>query len=87
MRELGFADFAVRIWYVFVMPAGTSQDVVNRVQDAFAKALADPAIAANLASRGYITEVRNSAEAGAFLKAEAARWKKVVQENNITSLD
>jgi tripartite-type tricarboxylate transporter receptor subunit TctC len=87
MKELGFGDFAPRIWYVFLMPAGTPHDVVNRVQDAFSKAMADPAIAANLASRGYITEVRNAAEAGAFLKAEAARWKKVVQENAITSLD
>ena len=87
MKELGFGESAPRIWYVFLMPAGTSADAVNRVQDAFAKALADPAIQANLSARGYITEIRTSAEAAAFLKAEAARWKKVVQDNGITSLN
>ena len=87
MKELGFGDFAPRIWYVFVMPAGTSADTVNRVHDAFAKALADPAIQANLSARGYITEIRSPAESAAFLKAEAARWKKVVQDNGILSLN
>ena len=51
MKELGFGDSAPRIWYVFLMPAGTSADAVNRIQDAFAKALADPAIQANLSAR------------------------------------
>jgi tripartite-type tricarboxylate transporter receptor subunit TctC len=87
MKELGFGDSAPRIWYVFLMPAGTSADAVNRIQDAFAKALADPAIQANLSARGYITEIRTSTEAAAFLKAEATRWKKVVQDNGITSLN
>ena len=87
MKELGFADFAPRIWYVFLMPAGTSVDVVKRVQEAFTKAMADPAIQSNLSARGFITEIRTSVEAAAFLKAEAVRWKKVVQDNNITSLN
>ncbi|MBU3740072.1 MAG: tripartite tricarboxylate transporter substrate binding protein [Rhodoferax sp.] len=87
MKELGFADFAPRIWYVFLMPTATSPQVVQRVQEAFAKALADPAIAANLNARGFITEVRNSAEAATFLRTESARWKKVVQDNGIKSLD
>jgi tripartite-type tricarboxylate transporter receptor subunit TctC len=87
MKELGFADFAPRIWYVFLMPAGTSGEVVNRVQDAFVKAMADPAVMSNLNARGYIAEVRTSSEAATFLKAELVRWKKTVQENNITSLD
>jgi tripartite-type tricarboxylate transporter receptor subunit TctC len=87
MKELGFADPAPRIWYAFLVPAGTSTEVVNRFQDAFAKAVMDPAVLSNLNARGYIAEVRSSTEISGFLKAESARWKKVIQENNITSLD
>jgi tripartite-type tricarboxylate transporter receptor subunit TctC len=87
MKELGFGDFSPRIWYAFLVPAGTKPEVVSRIQDAFAKAVTDATVLANLNARGYIAEVRGSAEAAAFLKAESARWKKVIQENNITSLD
>lgn len=87
MKELGFGDFSPRIWYAFLVPAGTKPEVVSRIQDAFAKAVTDATVLVNLNARGYIAEVRGSAEAAAFLKAESARWKKVIQENNITSLD
>jgi tripartite-type tricarboxylate transporter receptor subunit TctC len=87
MKELGFADFAPRVWYVFLMPAGTSAEVIGRVQDAFVKAMANPAVQSNLSARGFITEIRTSLEAAAFLKAESARWKRVVHENNISSMD
>ncbi|MBK9607851.1 MAG: tripartite tricarboxylate transporter substrate binding protein [Betaproteobacteria bacterium] len=87
MKDLGFADFAPRIWYAFLVPAGTPADAVARMQDAFAKALADPTVQERLSARGYISEVRGSADVSAFIKAEAARWKMVVKENNITSED
>ena len=60
---------------------------MSRIQDAFAKAVTDATVLASLNARGYIAEVKESAEAAAFLKAESARWKKVIQENDITSLD
>ena len=62
-------------------------EAVSRIQDAFAKALADPTVQERLSARGYISEVRGSADVSAFIKAEAARWKMVVKENNITSED
>ena len=87
MKDLGFADFAPRLWYAFLVPAGTPAEAVSRIQDAFAKALADPAMQERLRARGFEAEVRGSAEISAFIKAEAARWKVVVKENNVTSED
>lgn len=86
-KELGFADLTPRLWYAFFVPAGTRQEVVSRLQDAFSKAARDPAVLSMLEPRGYISEVRGSADTSAFLKSELARWKKVVQENHITALD
>jgi tripartite-type tricarboxylate transporter receptor subunit TctC len=87
MKELGFGDFTPRIWYVFLLPAGAKPDVVARFRDAFAKAVMDPGIQAQLKARGYIPEAKSTAETTAFVKSEYVRWKKVAQENGISSLD
>lgn len=87
MKELGLSDFAPRIWYAFLVPTGTPAEVVSRLQDAFAKAVTDPSLQERLNAAGFAVEVKGSADTAAFIKTEAARWKKVVQENNITSQD
>ena len=87
MKELGFADLTPRIWYAFLLPAGAKSEVVARVQDAFAKAVIDPGIQTQLMARGFIPEARSTADTTAFIKSEYARWKKVAQENNISTLD
>ena len=87
MKELGFADLTPRIWYAFLLPAGSKPEVVARVHDAFAKAVMDPGIQTQLRARGYIPEARSTADTTAFIKSEYVRWKKVAQENNISTLD
>jgi tripartite-type tricarboxylate transporter receptor subunit TctC len=87
VKELGFADFTPKVWYAFLVPAGTRPEIVTRYQDAFAKAVSDPAVLSSLTARGYVPEIRGSTETAAFLKAELARWRKVTQENGITNLD
>jgi tripartite-type tricarboxylate transporter receptor subunit TctC len=87
MKELGLSEFAPKIWYAFLVPSGTPPDAVSRLHDAFAKAVADPSVQERLIALGFSPEVKGSAETAAFIKAEAARWKKVVQENSITSQD
>jgi len=87
LKELGFADFAPRIWYAFLVPSATPDEAVSRLYDAFAKALADPTVRERLTTLGFTPELRGSADTGVFIKAEASRWKKVVQENNITTQD
>jgi len=87
MKELGLGDFNPRIWYAFLLPAGAKPDVVARFHDAFAQAVMDPGIQAQLTARGYIPEAKSTAETAAFIKSEYMRWKKVVQENGVTALD
>ncbi|CAN7344424.1 tripartite tricarboxylate transporter substrate binding protein [Variovorax sp. LjRoot178] len=87
MKELGFGDLTPRIWYAFLLPAGSKPEVVARVHDAFAKAVMDPGIQTQLRARGYIPEALSTADTTAFIKSEYARWKKVAQENNVSSLD
>jgi tripartite-type tricarboxylate transporter receptor subunit TctC len=87
MKELGFADFTPKIWYAFLVPSGTPADTVTRLHDAFAQAVRDPVVQQKLNGLGFTPEVRTGAEVAAFMKSEAGRWKKVVQDNNVTNQD
>jgi tripartite-type tricarboxylate transporter receptor subunit TctC len=87
LAELGFVDFAPKIWYAFLVPSATPDEIVLRLYGAFAAALTDPAVQGRLTQLGFTTQLRGAAETGAFIKAEAARWRQVVQENNVTNQD
>jgi tripartite-type tricarboxylate transporter receptor subunit TctC len=85
MKELGFAEFNPRLWYAFLAPANTPANIVSGLHDAFAKALVDPSVRERLTGLGFTTEVKDSAAVSAYMKNEAARWGKVIKDNNISS--
>ncbi|AZG08226.1 tripartite tricarboxylate transporter substrate binding protein [Pigmentiphaga sp. H8] len=87
MKELGQADFTPSVWYMFMVPSATPKETITRLYDAYAKALNDPAINKQLVGLGYAPETRTPADAKAYLKQEAAKWKKVVEENHITNYE
>jgi tripartite-type tricarboxylate transporter receptor subunit TctC len=83
MAELGFADFHLSTWYAFLVPAATPRPVVDRLHAAFAKAASDPPVQERLRGLGLTVTVRNGAELGKFMRDDVARWRRVIQENNI----
>jgi tripartite-type tricarboxylate transporter receptor subunit TctC len=83
MKELGFAQFNPRLWYAFLAPAKTPANVVSGLHDAFAKATMDASVQKQLTALGFTTELKDSAAVSAFMKSEAARWGKVIKDNNI----
>lgn len=69
--------------YGMVVPAGTPREVVARLHAEIVKAMNDPEIHAKLVAQGT-DPVGSTPEAfGAFIKAETAKWRKVVQDANI----
>lgn len=83
MKELGFADFTPRLWYGFLAPAGTPPAYVQRLYEAFAKALQDPGVRERLITLGFTPDIQDPATTAAYMKREAARWQAVIRENNI----
>ena len=66
-------------WFGLLAPAGTPPDIVNRVQQETAKALATPALKERLVSQGAIPGGNTPAQFAQFIAAEAKKWAQVVK--------
>ena len=83
MAELGMADFDVGTWSGIIGPKGVPADVVKKVNDAVAAVVNDPVIRQRLVDEGAEIRLMSPAEFGNFMRAENARWVKVVREAGI----
>ena len=66
-------------WFGLLAPAGTPADVVSRVQQETAKALATPQMKERLLAQGAIPSGMTPAEFVRFIDAETKKWAKVVK--------
>ncbi len=66
-------------WFGLLAPAGTPAEVVNRVQQETAKALALPAMKERLLAQGAIPSGMSPADFVRFIAAESAKWARVVK--------
>ena len=82
IAESGLKDFNVTNWYGFYAPAGTSPDIVRRLQTA-AKRLHNPDVKQTLAASGNEPVVSSPEEFAAFLRVEIAKWAKVIRESGV----
>ena len=66
-------------WFGLLAPAGTPPDIVNRVQQETAKALATPALKERLLSQGAIPGGNTPQQFTQFIAAESKKWAQVVK--------
>lgn len=83
MIESGFPGFDVVIWYGMLVPAGTPQDLVARLNKAVIRILELPAVRDRLAVFDFQIATSTPAEFGAYIKSEMAQWAKVIKEAGV----
>jgi tripartite-type tricarboxylate transporter receptor subunit TctC len=71
--------FDASSWFGLLAPAGTPADVVARIQQETAKALASPAIKEKLLAQGAIPGGNTPADFAKFIDSEIAKWAPVVK--------
>jgi tripartite-type tricarboxylate transporter receptor subunit TctC len=86
-REQGIEGLEVGSWVALFAPAGTPAPIVSALQQHVAKALADPKVNEWLTSTGQQPVGNAPAEFEALLKADIARFAKVVETARIPKLD
>jgi tripartite-type tricarboxylate transporter receptor subunit TctC len=77
----GVADYDVAFWYGAFVPAATSKDIVTRLSDAIAQSIKSQDVITNLANQGVSPGTLTPAQFGDFVKAEAAKWGRVVKQS------
>ena len=71
--------FEASSWFGLLAPAGTPADVINRLQQETAKALASPALKERLQAQGAIPSGNTPAEFARLIEAESKKWARVVK--------
>ncbi len=72
-------NFEASSWFGLLAPAGTPVDIVNRLQQETAKALALPAVKDRLVSQGAIPGGGTPAEFAKMIEVETKKWAQVVK--------
>ena len=70
-----------------VAPAGTPKDIVDQLYREIEKILARPEVKERLAAIGFGVTIGSPEEFQVQLKAEAARWAKVIRDANIKRIE
>jgi tripartite-type tricarboxylate transporter receptor subunit TctC len=81
VAESGYPGFETGSWQGIVAPVGTPPEVVRKLHDAVTAILAAPEMKEKLVSSGAEIRPQSSAQFGAFIRDEKARWAKVVKES------
>jgi tripartite-type tricarboxylate transporter receptor subunit TctC len=80
-QEAGLADYQVTTWYGVFAPGGTPPAIVNRLHADLVRAMQTPDVKAKLEGIGADGTVsRSPAEFAALVRADTARYAKIVKE-------
>jgi len=83
LTELGY-PIDIDTWYGLVAPAGTPQDIIAKLNGETIRILNLPELKERTRSQGIELGGSTSAEFAAFIKADIAKWGKVIREAHIT---
>jgi tripartite-type tricarboxylate transporter receptor subunit TctC len=84
VAESGFPGFEAISWFGLLAPAGTPKAVIDKVHGAALKVLADPATKERFSQLGLSTVGNTPDEMAASIKADLAKWNKVIKDAKIT---
>lgn len=84
MAEVGVPGIVVPSWYGLLAPAGTPAEVVEQLARDAQDILAQPAVREQLKAQGLSDWPLKTADFGAHIRDETARWAKVIKARNIT---
>ncbi len=79
LNEVGVKGYEARTWYALWAPAGTPKDIVNRMQQEVAKALATPELKDVWRGLGAEAGGQSPDEMTRFVESEIAKWGLVVK--------
>jgi len=86
VAEAGVPGYEVRSWNALFAKAGTPPDIIARLNQAVREAVALPDIRQRMLELGLDAQAGPPAEIAARLKADIAKWGKVIEDAKIPKL-
>jgi tripartite-type tricarboxylate transporter receptor subunit TctC len=80
IAELGLPALNVPGWTGVMVKAGTPEPIANLLHDALVKAVQSPDVVQRYSELGLVIAPSSRAEFGDLIRAETARWGKVIHE-------
>jgi len=81
--ESGVGGMEVTSWNGLMMPSGTRDDIVTKLNAEVARIIGMPDMKSRLIEYGYQPSPMSVGDAERYLKADIERWRKVIREANI----
>jgi tripartite-type tricarboxylate transporter receptor subunit TctC len=83
IAESGYPGYEALVWFGLFAPAGTPSEIVRRIQEEIARALATPKMRELLTSQGLVVVASTPTDFAARVGSEVAKWRKVIGEAGI----
>jgi tripartite-type tricarboxylate transporter receptor subunit TctC len=81
--EAGFPQLLGTNWWVMAAPRGVPRPIIERMAQELRAALTEPEAKKRFADLGHSPQPMTPSETTAFLRAESARYKELVERGNI----
>ena len=81
IAEAGVPGYEATSWFGMWAPVKTPADVQQKIHAALVKVLKNPAVIKKIEDQGGDVVIDTQAQFDAYIKAEAAKWGKVVKES------
>jgi tripartite-type tricarboxylate transporter receptor subunit TctC len=86
LHEFGIKDQDAETMTGVFVPAGTPKPIVDLLQKEIAAVVNSPDIKARLLEAGVEAEGNSQADFAAYVRAEVAKWRKVIEDARITKI-
>ncbi len=83
MDEAGVRGYEMSIWNGMVVPTGTPKAIVNRLHETIVQILRSPQAQERYANVGAEIRYNSPEEFQALIRAEMAKWAKVIKAAGI----
>ena len=81
VAESGVRDFDISTWFGVFAPAGTSRDIIGKLNAEISRALTLPDVKERLAREGAETAPDSPAQFAKFIQAEITKFAKIIRES------
>jgi tripartite-type tricarboxylate transporter receptor subunit TctC len=85
MAESGVPDYVTTFWTGVIAPAGTPPNIVDKLNAAINDGLKTPSMRDSLTHFGAVPAPGSSADFGAFIASEKAKWSAIAKTSGMTA--